>query len=196
MRVLSSLLQIAMRAVMLCEVLTILAVCFPNTASTYALSILDRGNPTGRAALHIRISPTFLIGCMFAMSGGLLRLACYRTLGRFFTYEITIRQDHRLVTSGPYSIVRHPSYLAIILIVIGNLLCFLGPGSWLRESGILREPMGKAFVIIWVADILYVPSVLILFRVRAEDGLLRKKFGREWEEWAERTPYALLPGIF
>ncbi|KAJ8480995.1 hypothetical protein ONZ51_g6289 [Trametes cubensis] len=148
-----------MRTVMLCEVLTILAVCFPNPASTYALSILDRGNPTGRAALHIRISPTFLIGCMFAMSGGLLRLACYRTLGRFFTYEITIRQDHRLVTSGPYSIVRHPSYLAIILIVVGNLLCFLGPGSWLRESGILREPMGKA--------------------VRAEDGLLRKKFGHD-----------------
>ena len=185
-----------MRTVMLCEALTILAVCFPTSASTYALSILDRGNSTGLAARHFRISPAFFVGCVFAMSGGLLRLACYRTLGQYFTYEVTIRKDHRLVTSGPYSIVRHPSYLASLLVVVGNLLCFLGPGSWLRGSGILREPMGKAFVVIWVADMLYVPTVMILFMVRVEDGLLRKEFGREWEEWAQRTPYALLPGVF
>ncbi|KAI0335773.1 ICMT-domain-containing protein [Cubamyces sp. BRFM 1775] len=188
--------KIAMRAVILCEILTILAACFPSPASTYALSILDRGITTGGAAQHIRITPGFFIGSAVAMSGGLLRLACYRTLGQYFTYEITIRKDHRLVTSGPYSIVRHPSYLASLLVVVGNISCFLGSGSWLRESGILREPLGKAFVVLWVADMLWVPTVMILFRVRVEDGLLKKEFGREWEEWAERTPYALLPGVF
>jgi len=54
--------------------------------------------------------------------GGLIRLECYRQLGTMFTFEMSIRKDHMLVTSGPYGIVRHPGYTGILLVISGMLL--------------------------------------------------------------------------
>lgn len=69
------------------------------------------------------------IGMVAVWIGGAIRIACYRELGRLFTYELTIREKHRLVTSGPYSIVRHPSYSksldpAFDALLFSSLLCF------------------------------------------------------------------------
>ncbi|KAI0372281.1 hypothetical protein BV20DRAFT_940449, partial [Pilatotrama ljubarskyi] len=146
-------------------------------------------------AKHVRITPTFALGWLLIMSAGALRLACYRAMGKHFTFQITIREDHRLVTRGPYSVVRHPGYSALLMIVLGTMLTFFGSGSWLWECGVLATPIGKAFGIAWVADLLYVPVVMVFFRLKAEDELLKKEFGKEWEEWAKRTPYWLIPGI-
>lgn len=55
-------------------------------------------------------SPAFLIGTLLVISRGLLRWSCYRYLGKMFTYEVPVQEKHYLVTSGPYSVVRHPSY--------------------------------------------------------------------------------------
>lgn len=54
--------------------------------------------------------------------GGLIRYKCYRVLGSMFTFEMSIREGHVLVTSGPYAIVRHPAYIGAILVVIGMFL--------------------------------------------------------------------------
>ena len=54
--------------------------------------------------------------------GGLIRYKCYRALGSMFTFEMSIREGHVLVTSGPYAIVRHPAYTGAILVVIGIFL--------------------------------------------------------------------------
>ena len=91
-----------------------------------------------------------------ASLGGLIRYKCYRALGTMFTFEMSIRKDHMLVTSGPYSIVRHPGYTGIFLVVIGIFLVhglkvsfplivvvintepfssgFLGEGEWYTED--------------------------------------------------------------
>ena len=39
-----------------------------------------------------------------------------------FTFEMSIRKDHMLITSGPYGVVRHPGYTGFLLVVIGMLL--------------------------------------------------------------------------
>ncbi|KAF9644887.1 hypothetical protein BDM02DRAFT_829359, partial [Thelephora ganbajun] len=48
-----------------------------------------------------------------------LRLFSFRTLGRHFTYQLAILPSHKLVTTGPYAYIRHPSYVALPLIVSG-----------------------------------------------------------------------------
>lgn len=153
-------------------------------------------SPAGHGAERIRITPAFAAGWLLVMAGALVRLACYRTMGKHFTFEITIRKDHRLVTSGPYAVVRHPSYTAMAMVALGTVVAFLGSGSWLNECGALGTTLGKAFAAAWVADLLYVPAVMVFMRVKTEDGLLRREFGKEWDEWAKKTPYALVPGIY
>ncbi|KAI8978761.1 hypothetical protein BD414DRAFT_494310 [Trametes punicea] len=184
------------RTVVLCEILVILAAQFPSPLSTYILTVLDRGTPTGSGAGRVRITSIFTLGWILTVVGGLIRRACYRAMGKHFTFEITVREDHRLITHGPYSIVRHPSYSALVLVVVGRLLCSFGAGSWMKECGILDGWMGQAFGVLWAIDELYVPAMMIFFRVKKEDELLRKEFGREWEAWVQRTPYALIPGIY
>jgi len=77
---------------------------------------------SGGAAERICISWPFLVGTLMASFGGIIRYKCYRALGRMFTFEMSILRNHKLITSGPYAIVRHPSYVGCILAVSGILL--------------------------------------------------------------------------
>jgi len=70
----------------------------------------------------------FCIGLVVLVSGSLLRRHCFRVLGTFFTGAVTIQADHRVIDSGAYRWVRHPSYSAALLIVLGIALCL---GNWL-----------------------------------------------------------------
>ena len=54
-------------------------------------------------------------------------------MGRMFTFEMSIRRDHKLVTSGPYGVVRHPGYTGILLVVSGMLLLHASEVSFLLE---------------------------------------------------------------
>ncbi|KDQ51219.1 hypothetical protein JAAARDRAFT_62633 [Jaapia argillacea MUCL 33604] len=143
----------------------------------------------------IRVTPVFLAGSVLAAIGGYIRYRCYEELGRLFTYELTIRKNHKLVTDGMYSFVRHPSYTGGILAFTGYMMTAFTQGSWLRESGALETFVGKAFAYatLLLASSTYVYSV---FRVRTEDRILRAEFGAQWDEWAKRVPYRLVPYIY
>lgn len=64
-----------------------------------------------------------VVGTLLATIGGYIRWTCYCALGRLFTFEMSIRDDHTLVTDGPYAWVRHPGYT-------GVLSTFIGMGIW------------------------------------------------------------------
>jgi protein-S-isoprenylcysteine O-methyltransferase Ste14 len=70
----------------------------------------------------------FFIGVLTLISGSLLRRHCFRVLGAFFTGAVTIQTGHRVIESGAYRWVRHPSYSAALLIVLGIALSL---GNWL-----------------------------------------------------------------
>jgi len=40
------------------------------------------------------------------------------------------------------------------------------------------------------------PLYLVLSRMEVEDRALRKRFGREWDEWAGRVRYQVIPGVY
>ena len=70
----------------------------------------------------------FLLGLLALLAGGLLRRHCFRVLGELFTGTVTIQEGHRVVDSGAYRWVRHPSYSAALLIVLGIAVSL---GNWL-----------------------------------------------------------------
>ena len=126
----------------------------------------------------IALLPLFWLS--LGVAGGFLRVACYRELGKPFTYEIPdvakgTSPAPRLVTTGPYSFVRHPSYLALWIISLAIPLYHLSPNSqsWVIDSGILDwEVMGiaigKAMVFgWWVAAV--AASFVISMRAGDED---------------------------
>ncbi len=88
-----------------------------------------------------------------------------------FTFELARNKDHRLVTTGPYAIVRHPSYTGILFAMWGFVICLTGRNSWLRESGFMETTAGILFVRLW-------PSVLSL----CLGGYATKKRGCVFEE--------------
>ncbi|EMD40165.1 hypothetical protein CERSUDRAFT_112375 [Gelatoporia subvermispora B] len=184
--------QIATATIMACEALTILASRYPKTFGNQLPSLLMRH---AADASKLRITPAFLLGWLLVSGGGFIRWLCYRHLGRHFTFYLTVRDNHQLITSGPYSVVRHPAYTACIAVVIGSFMTLLGEGSWLRESGKLSTPMGKVLALLWAVDVLYVPTMM-LKRVPREDEVLKKEFGDQWVAWSKRTPYRLIPGIY
>ncbi|KAA1476058.1 ICMT-domain-containing protein [Dentipellis sp. KUC8613] len=138
------------------------------------------------------LTSLFLVGAAFVIAGSLIRLWCFRTMGRLFTYRLTLRDQHRLVTSGPYAIVRHPSYTGAIMKAGGMLLVLFSPGSWWYEIG-RYSPVGKAAAAAFVA--VCTVGMQYYTRGKTEDQFLRRQFGKEWDAWAERVPYRYIPGV-
>jgi protein-S-isoprenylcysteine O-methyltransferase Ste14 len=120
----------------------------------------------------------------------------YRHLGRFFRFETSIQKDHELIVSGPYSVVRHPSYTGLILILAGLFPWLLSKGSWIMESGLWNTMLGKLFVVIYFGVLNTLGSFLLMSRMSKEDIALRNQFGKKWDDWAKRVPYSIFPGIY
>ncbi|KAI9058921.1 hypothetical protein FKP32DRAFT_1596795 [Trametes sanguinea] len=175
----------------LAEAAVILAQHFPSKISDQVLSTLL---PATGASLQL--TPSSAIACALGITGGLIRIWCYRTLGQTFTWSLSIQPEHKLGTNGPYAIVRHPSYTAWAVMMLGNFTLLLSKGSYVVETGWLQRPLGKALVSAVIGYMSFVTLTLTVNRARLEDGILKEEFGQEWEEWAKRTPYRLIPYIY
>lgn len=116
-------------------------------------------------------------------------------MGTLFTFELSIRRGHKLITSGPYSYVRHPSYSGGILVLLGISICHLSPGSWLREcTSVIPHSSFKLVSVLLV--LVTGVSMATGMRVAKEEAMLKKEFGKQWEQWAADVPYKLLPGVY
>ena len=114
-------------------------------------------------------------GCAIFACGFGLRLWSVRTLGRFFTMEIGIREGHELVERGPYRVLRHPSYTGYLLILAGIAVAYR---SWIA----LAVPVA-------------VTGIFLASRIRQEERMLAQAFGPAYFEYRKRT-YRLIPYVF
>jgi len=114
------------------------------------------------------------IALVLLLGGLALRWTAILTLGRHFTVNVAIARDHRLVRSGPYRLVRHPSYTGLLVAFLGMGLAF---HSWLS-----------------LAVLLLPVSAALAHRIAVEERALREAFGAEYDEWAART-WRLVPWI-
>ena len=183
--------QLLMCGVTAAEIVVILGQQFPESPwSRLITCILPI---PGSSAL--RLTPAAVAACLLGIVGGMTRVWCFRTLGRFFTWEIAAQDNHRLVTEGPYSIVRHPAYAGGLMVTVGNITLLTTAGSYFREAGLWHTVSGR------VAGSLFVVYMSWLFtkllgRMGTEDKFLKDTFGTQWEEWARRTPFSLIPFLY
>ena len=113
-------------------------------------------------------------GVVLYAAGGLLRLWPVFVLGERFSGLVAIQPGHSLVTTGIYGVIRHPSYLGLLINSLGWALAF-------------RSAVG-----VLLAAALIVP---VVGRIRAEERLLQTQFGGEYDAYRMRTS-RLIPGLY
>jgi protein-S-isoprenylcysteine O-methyltransferase len=116
-----------------------------------------------------------ILGVGVFVVGLALRLCSIFYLGRFFTGKVAIATDHRLVDSGPYRFVRHPSYT-------GALMLFIGLGLVIGN---------------WLSLVVIIPPVFAAYwwRMRIEEAALAEALGDPYRCYMKRTK-RLVPMIF
>jgi len=104
-----------------------------------------------------------------------IRFISIWTLGKYFTVDVTIRDDHKLKKDGFYKIIRHPSYS-------GSLVSFIGFGISLNN---------------WISLTTVVILIMIsfIYRIRIEEKVLIDQFGKEYLDYKKNT-YRLIPWIY
>lgn len=69
------------------------------------------------------------LGLALMWCGLTLRVWSFRTLGRYFTFTVQTSEDQPIITSGPYRVIRHPSYAALLILFTGWALEYDNWGS-------------------------------------------------------------------
>ena len=112
--------------------------------------------------------PTWLrwSGVGLGMMSGTLFIWTMHTLGTNLTDTVVTRQEHELVTGGPYRFVRHPFYVAFILAVVAN--------STVAANWFILATGGAAWLV-------------IVYRVGKEEENLIARFGDDYLRFMDRT---------
>jgi protein-S-isoprenylcysteine O-methyltransferase len=128
--------------------------------------------PTANSMRLLRLSP---IAAGLFVGGLALRWYAILYLGSLFTVNVAIAADHRLIDSGPYRYIRHPSYT-------GALLAFLGLGISFGN---------------WVSLIIVVVPPLLAFmrRMTIEEAALSHGLGESYLQYMARTK-RLIPCVY
>lgn len=115
------------------------------------------------------------IGLFIVVLGMVLRFFSIWSLGRFFTVDVTIRDNHEIKKDGLYKILRHPSYS-------GSLLSFIGFGVSLNN---------------WLSlvTIIFFITIAFLNRIRIEEKALIEYFGDDYLNYKKNT-YRIIPWIY
>jgi protein-S-isoprenylcysteine O-methyltransferase Ste14 len=137
----------------------VLPLCY--AAGYVAAVVLVRVAPA--AAIRPQLAADCL-GLVLLWSGVTLRLWCFRTLGRYFTFTVQTSGDQPVISSGPYRIVRHPSYA-------GVLLAFAGVGLFFHNY---------ASLLALVAGV----AVGVAYRIRVEEHAMLRDLGAPYQAYA------------
>jgi protein-S-isoprenylcysteine O-methyltransferase Ste14 len=108
-----------------------------------------------------------VVSIVFSVVAASLFVVALRHLDLEWRIKAVVTEDHRLVTSGPYRVVRHPIFLALVCLLVA--------------SSVLTNPWWGT--LICVAVCLYGTEI----RVQAEDGLLERRFGQEFTDYRARV---------
>ncbi len=116
-----------------------------------------------------------IAGLVLIVVGLIVRWIAILTLWKFFTVDVSIVNEHKLVNTGLYKLVRHPAYT-------GSLLSFLGLGMVFSN---------------WLALLVIFVSITVAFvhRIKVEEKALVAFFGDQYVRYRATTK-RLIPGIY
>ncbi len=117
-----------------------------------------------------------LVAGIAVFAAGLgLRARAVQELGRFFKFTVVVQAGHRVIDTGPYARIRHPSYTGLLMASLG---LGVGLGTWLSIPACVIPP-------------------LIAFSVRLvhEERVLASELGEPYRSYMRRT-WRLVPGVW
>jgi protein-S-isoprenylcysteine O-methyltransferase Ste14 len=118
---------------------------------------------------------SYIAGLTVFGVGLLLRWYSIFYLGRYFTVDVAVATDHKVIDTGPYKYIRHPSYAGVLLEFLGFALC-----------------MGNvaALLLLMIAV-----SCVFLRRIRIEEAVLQGALGERYASYMRRT-WRLVPFLY
>lgn len=116
-----------------------------------------------------------IIGITLLIGGGIFRILSIQKLGKHFTATVRTQDDQKIIKTGAYQYLRHPSYLGAYLAVIGTT--------------VLLHANISIFIAIVGMFLTYV------YRIRVEEKTLVNEFGSEYENYQKETN-RMIPFIY
>jgi protein-S-isoprenylcysteine O-methyltransferase Ste14 len=110
---------------------------------------------------------SFYPGVVLMVIGILFRQWAIFILGHFFTFTVSVQKNHAVVDHGPYGLVRHPSYLGLLLIILG--------------TGLALRTWGGILVL------LILNGLAIGYRIHVEEKVLVSELGDDYVRYMKRT---------
>lgn len=142
-----------------------------------AVFLLGPGHWFGHSWLREQFVPhsttVFAIALLLGAAGAVVAIWARHQLGRNWSGNVQIKQEHVLITNGPYAWVRHPIYSGLLLLFCGTALMV---GDW---RGIIAVAI--VFTSFW-------------FKLHQEERFLARHFGAPYLDYARRTK-RLIPGL-
>jgi protein-S-isoprenylcysteine O-methyltransferase Ste14 len=127
------------------------------------------------AAIPVRRLELFVAGIVLMVLGTALRAWSVVILGRNFTVYVQVRDEQPVVDTGPYRLLRHPSYTGLLVVCLGIGLAL---GNWLA-----------------LVAVVVVPTIAILLRIRVEERALLAGIGEPYRRFAA-TRKRLIPWVW
>jgi len=127
------------------------------------------------AKIDLLSSWFFVLGVAFMVLGFLIREWAIITIKQFFSFQVSIYSNHKLVNKGLYRFIRHPAYTGALITIIG-----LGIA--------LRSVIGLGFIII-------LTGLACGYRIKLEEKFLINEFGEEYITYKKKTKL-LIPWVW
>jgi len=115
-----------------------------------------------------RTYPLAVTGVVLTWAGIALALWARWHLGQYWSARITIKEDHKLIRTGPYARLRHPIYSGLDLAAIGSALAI---DRWRCVVGVCLIILGY-----WI-------------KARREEAMLTAQFGTDFHEHCQHTGF-------
>ncbi|HUA78797.1 MAG TPA: isoprenylcysteine carboxylmethyltransferase family protein [Dyella sp.] len=142
-----------------------------------ALLLLGPGEWFGHSALREQFVPhttlVYALGLALVVLGAALAIVSRMMLGRNWSASVQLKQEHELITVGPYRFIRHPIYTGLLILFLGDAVMV---GDW---RGLLAVAI--VFVSFWR-------------KLRLEEAWLAAHFGEPYQHYQARTK-ALIPAL-
>jgi len=123
--------------------------------------------PLGSEWLHISLPCQLrLIGVLLSVVGILMLVFTHRALGIYWSTTLQFKENHTLLTTGPYGLIRHPMYTSLFIIFIG--LAFV-----------------SSFWPLWILTLIM--TIFFIRIVKREEDMMIEEFGDEYLSYIERT---------
>jgi len=159
------------------------------SARSWRTSTVDRGSTVAIVLVYVFVAAALAVqvrgprlppwaqwlGALLAVTGVVVRVIAFRTLGSSYSRTLRVTERQTLVTHGIYRLVRHPGYGSAILI-------------WCGAAAAAGSVV--AFVVV-----LSVLVAVYAYRIGAEERMLVQSFGPEYQQYQARS-WRLLPYVY